>query len=117
MEDQSNVGPLIKRQRTIIISNDADILGSITNTTASQENEDSGYPAAIEVTINKLTKLEPEISAAIRKENNENSCPIYGLSDDSLNHSNTSLHLLVKCSMALSRAFQADSIKSILTHL
>ena len=33
-----------------------------------------------------LNELEPEVSAAIRKENNEESCPLYKLANDELKH-------------------------------
>ena len=33
-----------------------------------------------------FNKLEPEVSAAVRKEKNDDSCPICGLSNDSLKH-------------------------------
>ena len=98
MEDQSNAGPPSKRQR-IIIANDT---SGITTPTASPQNK--GVLAA----VNKVTKLveghpqfnsklerileglynelEPEVSAATRKQKNEVSCPIYKLSNDELKH-------------------------------
>jgi hypothetical protein len=101
IEDQSNAGQPSKRQRTITIVN-ADNTSGSTNPPAPPQNE--GVLAA----VNKLTKLveghpdfysklermledlhnklEPEISAAIRKEKNEDSCPIYKVSNDVLKH-------------------------------
>ena len=98
MEDQSNAGPASKRQR-IVITNDT---SGITTPTASPQNE------GVLVAVNKLTKLveghpqfisklermleglynelEPEVSAATRKQKNEVSCPIYKLPNDELKH-------------------------------
>jgi hypothetical protein len=50
--------------------------------------------------------LEPEVSAAIRKEENAISCPIFKLSNDELKH--------VLGYVGLLHAFQIDSIKFIL---
>ena len=99
MEDLSNAGPPSKRQRTLAIAND-NALGSSNPTVSSPQNR--GMSAA----VNKLTKLveghprfssklermledlynelEPEVSAATRKQKNEESCPLYKVSNDEL---------------------------------
>jgi len=105
MEDHqsSAPGPPSKRQRTITIATD-NILGSTTSTNPTVFPQNEG----VLVAVHKLTKLvedpppfysklesmledvynelEPEVSAATRKEKNENSCPMYKLSNDEFKH-------------------------------
>ena len=98
--DQSNAGPLSKRHRTVAIATDT---STSTNPTASPQNE-----GALTSIYNKFTKLvegnpdfhsevermledlheefELKAFAATRKQENEISCPIYGLSNDEFKH-------------------------------
>ena len=89
MEDQSNVGPPSKRQRTITIADD-NTLGRTTTTPNPRTTTSPQNDEGVLVAVNKLTKLveghpcfysklermleclykelEPEVSAATRQE-------------------------------------------------